>query len=369
MNTSTTPYLASVANDGLLAGRELEEDAELLELYGDTLNRKDKITFGWIDPDENGVDRAYRTGIIGSDRQESAGSVRYPTPQETETNTTGRFAPKPDKPRQGKCLDPQWGTGTDVFGGGFKVWHPCNRCRVCNANALNLKGWRWDVGRGPFQHSIMVNGPANADEARKWTGQLAKAVNIPNRASLVTDAGEIWIVSADPLDYDTIERIYQFAAAEHGNCQRAPMQCTIKSENVKGSDLVAFVKGNRTAQGEQRHVSWVNKGAAFADDPVQDDFSLGDATPIPDGAPTPTEIILCSEVKESRSWRKEPDAKIRETLRIAARANQARLWCEGKNIITYAGPKKLLRQYADYCAGHRPHEPAWDHVAGLMGGV
>ena len=27
MNTSTTPYLASVANDGLLAGRELEEDA------------------------------------------------------------------------------------------------------------------------------------------------------------------------------------------------------------------------------------------------------------------------------------------------------------------------------------------------------
>ena len=88
----------------------------------------------------------------------------------------------------------------------------------------------------------MVHGAANADEARKWTGQLAKAVNIPNRASLVTDAGEIWIVSADPLDADTIDRIRTFAAAGHGNCKRPTMQCTIKSENVKGSVLAAFVQ-------------------------------------------------------------------------------------------------------------------------------
>ena len=77
------------------------------------------------------------------------------------------------------------------------MWHRCNKCENCAAFALNLKAWRWDVGRGPFQVSIMVNGAANADEARKWTGQLAKAVNLPNRASLVTDAGEIWIVAAD----------------------------------------------------------------------------------------------------------------------------------------------------------------------------
>ena len=255
----------------------------------------------------------------------------------------------------------------DVFGGGYRIWRPCNKCRTCNANALNLKGWRWDVGRGPFQTSIMVNGAANADEARKWTGQFAKAVNIPNRASLVTDAGEIWIVAADPLDYDTIERIRRFAAAEHGNCKRAPMQCVIRTENIKGVDLIAFVQGNRTAQGEQRHVSWVNKGAAFADDPVEDDFSLGDSHPIPDEEPTPTLVVLCSEVQESRSWRKEPNAALRELLRIAARANQARLWCEGKNILTYTGPTKLLRQYAEYRARHRPYEPAWDYVAELLG--
>ena len=223
------------------------------------------------------------------------------------------------------------------------------------------------MGRGPFQTSIMLTGAANADEARKWTGLFAKAVTIPNRASLITDAGEIWIVAADPMDADTIERIRRFAAAEHGNCQRPRLDCTIKSENVKGSDLASFVKGSRTAQGEQRHVSFRLHGAAFADDPVEDDFSLGDATPIPEGEPTPTEIFLCSEVKESRSWRSEPDAAIRERLRIIARGHQARLWCEGKNILTYTGPTKMLRQYAEYKAGNRAYEPAWEYVAELLG--
>ena len=356
------PACQPVANDDPLGGPEVESAAEILAIYGDTLTRKDRLAFGWIDPDESAIEQANRTGRVGSQNQESGGYVRYQKPL---TNVTARLSPKPDKPRELKCHKPQWSTGTDVYGGGYKIWHKCNKCLPCIANALNHKAWRWDVGRGPFQTSIMVNGAANADEARKWTGQLAKAVGIPNRASMVTDAGEIWIVGADPMDADTIERIRTFATARHGNCKRPAMQCTIKSETVKGSDLVAFVKGNRTAQGEQRHVSFRLHGAAFADDPVEDDFSLGDAIPIPDDEPTPTEVVLCSEVKQSRSWRKEPNPEKRESLRIIARADQARLWTEGKNIITYTGPTKMLKQYADYCAGLRQYEPAWDYVANL----
>ena len=354
---------AIAAHDGLLGGGSVESDDELLKLPG--LSRRDRVQFGSTE-DMTALELADRTGVIGGRNQESGGYVRL---REPRTNETARFSPKPDKPRTLKCLKPKWDTGTDVFGGGYKIWHKCNRCEHCIANALNHKAWRWDVGRGPFQTSIMVNGAANADEARKWTGQLAKVVGIPNRASLVTDAGEIWIVGADPMDADTIERIRSFAVAEHGNCKRAPMYCTIKSENVKGSDLVAFVNGNRTAQGEQRHVSFRLHGAAFADDPVEDDFSLGDATPIPDDEPTPTEVVLGSEVKQSRAWRKEPNQPRRETLRIIARTEQARLWTEGKNIITYAGPVKMLKQYADYCAGRRRYEPAFDYVAGLTAGV
>ena len=181
---------------------------------------------------EQAIERAYQTGLIGAVEQESGGFLRLGKPL---TNVTYRFRPKPDKPTALKCRKPQWGKGDDPYGWDFKMWHPCNKCEHCNANAANLKGWRWDVGRGPFQTSIMVEGAANADEARKWTRQLAKVVNIPNRASMVTPDGAIWIVDADPMDADTIQRIRDFAAAEHGNCQRPAMQCTIKTENVKGS--------------------------------------------------------------------------------------------------------------------------------------
>ena len=240
-----------IANDGLLGGSLVESDAEILAMPG--LSRRDRVQFGSVE-DMSSWEVMASTGL--SPGHESGGYVRLGKP---ETNVTARFSPKPDKPRPLKCLKPQWGTGSDGFGGGYKIWHKCNNCASCDANALNRKAWRWDVGRGPFQGSIMVLGAANADEARKWTGQLAKAVKLPNRASLVTDTGEIWIVSADPLDADAIERIRSFASAEHGNAKRPAMQCTIKSENVKGSDLVAFVKGNtlpRTVEGEQSHVSF-----------------------------------------------------------------------------------------------------------------
>ena len=308
----------------------------------------------------------YANGQIGNSIPNSGGGILYGKPIQ---NVTARYRPKPDKPAALKCHRPQWGKGTDGSQCGYKIWHKCNVCLNCIANALNHKAWRWDVGRGPFQTSIMVNGAANADEARRWTGQLAKAVNIPNRASSVTDAGEIWIVSADPLDADTVQRVRDFAAAEHGNCTRPAMQCTIKSENVKGVDLVAFVNGNRTAQGEQRHVSFRLHGAAFAEGPVEDDFSLGDSTPIPDDEPTPTEVVLSSWARNSRSWRKIKNPKKRERARIIARAEQAGLWCDGKNLITYTGPTKMLKQYADYLAGRREYEPAWYHVAQLYGGL
>ena len=312
--------------------------------------------------DRNALEMAADTGRIGNSIPKSGGYIRYGKPT---TNVTARFSQKPDKPRALQCLNPKWGKGTDAFDGGYKVWHRCNKCLNCIATALSLKAWRWDVGRGPFQGSIMVVGAANADEARKWTGQLAKAVNIPNRASMVTDAGEIWIVSADPLDSDTIEHIQDFARAQHGNCTRPAMQCTIKSENVKGADLVAFVNGTRTALGEQRHVSLRLHGAAFALEPVEDDFSLGDATPLADDEPKPTAVVLCSEVKQSRAWRKERNPAKRERMRLAARAEQARRWCDGKNLLTYSGPTKMLAQYTEYLAGRRQFEAAWQYVAEL----
>ena len=41
---------SSLANDGILAGREVETNAEILERWGDTLTTKDRLAFGWVEP-------------------------------------------------------------------------------------------------------------------------------------------------------------------------------------------------------------------------------------------------------------------------------------------------------------------------------
>ena len=62
-NANTPSAAATIANDGILGGRELESNAELLQLPG--LSRKDKLAFGWIDPEATAIELANRTGRIG----------------------------------------------------------------------------------------------------------------------------------------------------------------------------------------------------------------------------------------------------------------------------------------------------------------
>ena len=411
------PASSTLANDGLLAGRELESDAELDGLIQSILESIDAespaaspaaspgfpyrpngpvyhvnpairgpIDFDLVEKLQAmapafGMSPAwgatYANGQIGNTVPKSDGYIRYGKPLTEVTNETLPFSPKPIEPEHFRCLKPKWCKGIDPDDYGYTIWHPCHKCENCIANDLNDKSWRWDVGRGPFQTSILVHGAANADEARKWTLHFARAVNISNRASMVTPDGEIWVVGADPMDADAIQRIRDFAAAEHGNAQRPSkawpngrpaMQCTVKSENVAGSDLLAFASGNRTAQGEQRHVAFRLFGPAFAKVPIDDDFSLGDATPIPDDEPTPTAVYLSKPTRESRAWRYEHNPAARESMRLDARADQARKWCDGKNLITHKGPVRMVEQYKAYLAGRREYEPAWDIVAQLYGG-
>ena len=41
---------SSLAYDGILAGREVETNAEILERWGDTLTTKDRLAFGRVEP-------------------------------------------------------------------------------------------------------------------------------------------------------------------------------------------------------------------------------------------------------------------------------------------------------------------------------
>ena len=211
MNTSTTPYLASVANDGLLAGRELEEDAELLELYGDTLNRKDKIAFGWIDPDENGVDRAYRTGIIGGSPTtsgiESGASFEYGVsiPEVVGSPVMPIRSPHPDMACS--AFGSKFWMGNAADGRPVVVYLDCDGCDGC------LK-WRRHLNVVQFAHvctktATVVEIPqlATVDAARDVATRLSRFT--PGTRVGTLQRGDdylwtLWIVCPTLIDHGPI---------------------------------------------------------------------------------------------------------------------------------------------------------------------
>ena len=338
---------------------------------------------------ETPIERATRTGRIGGDatpqiepESKSGGYVVTHGVPVNGNNVTARFLPMPNRAVEYPCPKPRWVTGLDYTGLFYVIAKPCEGdCIACSAYALQCKIVRWENGSGLLQTVINVTGAANADEARKWTGALSKAIGkLPDRATLVTEYGEILIVFADALEVgtDLITRIWKFANAEHGNAKRPSktwphgrpaMQCLFgQNAVVTGVDLAAFIGGNRTAQGERRHVSWRLHGDAFATPPREDDFAFGPGRPLPDNESPPAQPEVSDAVVKSRTkWRKVIAPRLRQTMREGERAEQAMTWCAGKTLITHTGPPKLLKQYAAFKAGKRDYEPAWDYVAAMVG--
>lgn len=328
-------------------------------------------------PPPTPIERANRAGRIGGDATPTAKSGGYVV-LDVKDNVTARFRKMPDRFVDYPCLTPNWIIGTDYIGESYDIPKPCEKCINCVAYAQERKIVRWDNGRADVQDTFNVTGAANADEARKWTGALSKALGkLPDHSSLVTEDGEILLVFAEVIDFDLMFGIFRFASAEHGNCKRPSktwpsgrpkMQCGYESGPVSGVDLAAFVGSTRTAQGERRHVSWRLHGDAFALAPREDDFAFGPGRPLPDGESPPAKPEVSDAVVKSRTrWRKAIAPRTRQTMREGERAMQAMAWCAGKNLITYTGPPKLLRQYADFKAGKRDYESAWDYVAAMVG--
>ena len=412
LNLTTHPAgataLADLANDGLLGGAPVESADELAELYGcprcslfngahkPNCPDRDEAVANRDYAREAAADRDYDelmvtwagdnavSGRIGGDatpwivpEPESGGPVVLTV----KNNVTARFRKMPDRYSDYPCLTPNWIIGTDYTGESYDVPKPCEKCINCVAYALERKIVRWDNGSGLLQTVINVTGAANADEARKWTGALSKAIGkLPDRATLVTEYGEILIVFADALevDSDLITRIWKFANAEHGNAKRPSktwpggrpaMQCLFgQNAVVNGVDLAQFVGSKRTAQGERTHISWRLHGDAFSLPPREDDFAFGPSRPLPKTESPPAQPEVSDAVVKSRTrWRKVIAPRTRQTMLQGERAAQAMAWCAGVNLITYTGPPKLLKQYAAFKAGKRDYEPAWDYVADLCG--
>ena len=171
--------LDAAADDGLLAGRELESDAELLELPG--LSRRDKIQFGWVDPDEHAIERATREGRIGGQRTKNAGCV---TDYESEYVTQPTYFDLPKIPNAMRSL--AWALSMAFTprcrteGQGATFYLAANASIAGNGGGA-LIAHRYGLGKGRIQTLIRVqDSPVmTTRQAWPWLNQCAggSAVN------------------------------------------------------------------------------------------------------------------------------------------------------------------------------------------------
>ena len=153
---------AIAAHDGLLGGGSVESDAELRDKYADSLSRRDKIQFGWVDPDEHAIERATREGRIGGAAQENVGCV---TEYQSEYVTQPTYFDLPKIPDSLRCLALGATNGyTTLPDGRGKVLHlPCGKCEHCRQWRRRLIALRYGLGKGRIQTLIRVGGFASDD--------------------------------------------------------------------------------------------------------------------------------------------------------------------------------------------------------------
>ena len=316
MNDSRTPYLASVANDGLLAGRELEEAAELLELYGDTLNRKDKIAFGWIDPDENGVDRAYRTGIIGGGDTKYVGCVTVLPDSQDLTVTQPTYFDRPAIPNNLRCeRRGTWGMTTLPNAADKVIWLPCGKCGPCREWRRRLIAILYGLGKRTVKNEtvnqtlVRVSGFASddytlpveyAESLRRRVG--GKRLRLLRRGDdYMPELVQIYDSEIDP---DTIELIER-------DMSRKGLRGSVSVGLVTSAMVYALIDSEPTREGTRRKAEYrrptdpdtINRETAhFAAWPKwaepEHDYVHGDIDVTADD-PTPPEVTETDPLEKS----------------------------------------------------------------------
>ena len=215
--------LDAAANDGLLAGRELESDAELLRLWGDSLNRKDRLAFGSTE-DMTVWERVIATGRTPG-KPDVGLKVGVRTPEISpycELDILGWDDTFDTIARKGLYACPYAGRDKarvvqSVRGGSYRIDLPCEDvagdCLACRQYWIDSAGDRLRHGLiGDTQLVIKATGfqtPADAQKVVTAIGRQLGPVRrsqVLTRTSDYTYAAHIIATGAMPL-WDILEQI------------------------------------------------------------------------------------------------------------------------------------------------------------------
>ena len=159
-----------IAANGPLDGPPVESDAEILELYGDSLSRRDRVQFGSTE-DMTGFELADLTGVIG-------GGPSKPLPIRPDAIISPDRPPlhKPPRADRFDCL--AFGASCRhtlmVDGTGIATPLPCGECSPCREWRVFKIMVRYRHGRGSEQTRVWMWGFPNIDAARRWATAQGK---------------------------------------------------------------------------------------------------------------------------------------------------------------------------------------------------
>ena len=161
-----------IAN-GPLDGPLVESDAEILELYGDSLSRRDRVQFGSTE-DMTRFEIADRTGVIG-------GGPSKPLPIRPDAIISPDRPPLKCPPRADvyDCL--AFGASCRhtllADGRGIATPMPCWECQPCREWRVFKIMVRYRHGRGESQTRVWMWGFPDVDAACRWRTAQGKRCN------------------------------------------------------------------------------------------------------------------------------------------------------------------------------------------------
>ena len=199
-----------VAN-GPLDGPPVESNAEILELYGDSLSRRDRVQFGSTE-DMTGFELADLTGVIG-------GGPSKPLPIRPDAIISPKNRPPltgtaPGRPFR---LPGVWGI-LPAYADGGRYGHRhaatlCGKCQPCREWRVFKIMVRYRHGAlGKEQHIVTRRRCPNVDEARKWASAQGRRCPGARVTLLVRTEDYLWsstiiYATPPPNTFGTVRRI------------------------------------------------------------------------------------------------------------------------------------------------------------------
>ena len=346
-----------VAN-GPLDGPPVESDAEILELYGDALSRRDRVQFGSTE-DMTGFERADLTGVIG-------GGPSKPLPIRPDAIISPNRPPLHKPPRADRfdclafgasCRHTLMVDGTDIA-----TPLPCGKCEPDREWRVFLKMVRYRHRVDGDQTILQLPGFQNVDAARKWLSHQGHRCPWERISLLIRGTDYLWeavVIYADPLP--TRDQMITARAM-----LKTRLSGSIETRPVPSSEFQALVPRDACVEGLE-----VNPATGL---PIRRRTCV--FTGWPDYEEEPSDHLHDDGYTETgiMQTQREPTplpgwAQMRAKLELEERAAlNAEDWCQWcKSLDDYKGPTALITDTQDWLDGKGAWRECFRPMLRLMG--